>query len=323
MNSSALINVDKVTRFYGTTCAVKQISFQVQRGEVLGFLGPNGAGKSTTMLMLTGNLAPSSGEIIINGHNLLEQPKTAKRYLGFLPEHPPLYREFTVSEYLRTCAKLNRVDPSHITHSLNSALERCGLTQVRKRLIGILSKGLQQRVGIAQAIIHNPPVVILDEPTVGLDPIQIREIRQLIRELGGEHSVILSSHILPEIQATCDRVQIIHRGELVLSDSVKNLEHHLRESSLIVGLNNPPHASELQNIQGVIGVESLEANRFKINFDPKQNPAEAIATIASQQQWRLFELSPEKRSIEQLFVDIITSEPAAESTHPDSQEQVA
>ena len=323
MNSSVLINVDNITRFYGTTCAVKQISFQVQRGEVLGFLGPNGAGKSTTMLMLTGNLAPSSGEIIINGHNLRTKPKSAKRYLGFLPEHPPLYREFTVEEYLRICAKLNRVTPPQLTRSLDSVMERCGLTQVRKRLIGVLSKGMQQRAGIAQAIIHNPPVVILDEPTVGLDPIQIREIRQLIRELAGEHSVILSSHILPEIQSTCDRVQIIHRGELVLTDSVKNLEHHLRESSLIVGLKNPPQASELQNIQGVIEVESLDAHRFKINFDPNQDPAEAIATKASQQQWRLFELSPEKRSIEQLFVDIITSEPAAESANTDSQEQVA
>jgi len=318
-----LVNVNNVTRFYGTTCAVKQISFQVQRGEVLGFLGPNGAGKSTTMLMLTGNLAPTSGEIVINGHNLREQPKTAKRYFGFLPEHPPLYREFTVEEYLHLCAKLNRIGSSQIKSAVDTVLERCGLSGVRKRLIGVLSKGFQQRVGIAQAIIHNPPVVILDEPTVGLDPMQIREIRQLIRELGGEHSVILSSHILPEIQATCDRVQIIHRGELVLSDSVKNLQHHLQESSLIVGLNNPPVASELQSINGVVGVESLEANRFKINFDPEQNPAESIATKASQQQWRLFELSPEKRSIEQLFVDIITSEPAAESANNAPREQVA
>ena len=317
MQNDVLVSVKELSRFYGTQCAVNHISFQVKRGEVLGFLGPNGAGKSTTMYMLTGNLAPTEGEIIINGIDMLEHPKAAKSHIGFLPEQPPLYRELSVDEYLRFCAKLNRVNANKLADALDTAKQRCGLIDVGNRLIGNLSKGYQQRVGIAQAIIHSPPVVILDEPTVGLDPIQIREIRQLIRDLGGEHSVILSSHILPEIQATCDRVQIINQGELVLSDSVEELEQHMHESSLIVVLKNPPAITELENIHDVRAVQQVDDNQFKIHFDPGHNPAESIAEAAAQKQWRLIELTPEKRSLEQVFVDITTSE-ASESTSEDT-----
>src|SRR5512143_1266958 len=223
MSNDTLIKVEHLVRYYGPQCAVNGVSFEVKRGEVLGFLGPNGAGKSTTMQMITGNLAPTAGRITINGIDILDKPKEAKAALGFLPEQPPVYRELTVDEYLRYCARLNRIAKGEIAKAMNNAKERCGLADVGKRLIGNLSKGYQQRVGIAQAIIHRPDVVILDEPTVGLDPIQIREIRKLIRELGGEHSVILSTHILPEVQATCNRVQIINKGQLVLSDNIEGL----------------------------------------------------------------------------------------------------
>lgn len=324
MQNDIFVSVKDVSRFYGTTCAVNNISFEVKRGEVLGFLGPNGAGKSTTMLMLTGNLAPSEGEIVINGIDILENPKQAKASIGFLPEQPPLYRDYTVDEYLRFCAKLHRISHSKLANAVDSVKQRCGLSEVGQRLIGNLSKGYQQRAGIAQAIIHSPAVVILDEPTVGLDPIQIREIRQLIRELGGEHSVILSSHILPEIQTTCDRVQIINQGELVLTDTVEGLDHYMHESCVIVVLANPPTLTELEAITGVTSVEALDDNRFKCYFEPEQqSPAESIVETSVQQKWRLTELTPEKRSLEQIFVDITTSEKVSENTPGSSEDQAA
>ncbi|HEY5603842.1 MAG TPA: ABC transporter ATP-binding protein [Gammaproteobacteria bacterium] len=323
MQNDPFVQVKEVSRFYGTSCAVDHISFTVKQGEVLGFLGPNGAGKSTTMLMLTGNLAPSEGEISINGVDLLENPRQAKASLGFLPEQPPLYRDMTVDEYLRFCAQLHRIERGKINAAVDAVKQRCGLTEVGQRLIGNLSKGYQQRAGIAQAIIHSPAVVILDEPTVGLDPIQIREIRQLIRELGGEHSVILSSHILPEIQATCDRVQIIHEGKLVLSDTIAGLNHYMHESCVMIMLQQPPPLSELEKFPGVTAVEALDERRFKLYHEPGQSPAESLAEMAVQNRWRLTELTPEKRSLEQIFVDITTTEKTADAPGNGAAEQAA
>src|SRR6185436_5638111 len=227
-----LAEFSDISRHYGPIQAVKSVSFTIRRGEVLGFLGPNGAGKTTTMQILSGNLAPSEGRVTIAGHDLLEDPREAKRALGYLPEQPPVYRELTVDEYLEYCAALHQIGRAQRKPALDAAKEKCGLTDVGRRLIGNLSKGFQQRVGIAQAIIHLPALVILDEPTVGLDPIQIREIRTLIRELGKEHGIILSTHILPEVQATCDHVQIIHKGELVLNDSIDGLTHRMKSAVL-------------------------------------------------------------------------------------------
>jgi len=201
MNSDTLVSVQNLSRFYGDFCAVKNISFEVKRGQILGFLGPNGAGKTTTMQVITGTLAPTMGKISVAGYDILDAPLKAKAAIGYLPEQPPLYKEMLVEEYLRFCAKLHRIPRSNMTNAINHAMEQCGLQKVNRRLIGNLSKGYQQRVGIAQAVIHTPSVVILDEPTIGLDPIQIRDIRHLIRQLGEEHSVILSSHILQEVQA--------------------------------------------------------------------------------------------------------------------------
>ena len=303
-----LIKVEHLSRFYGNNAAVKDIEFELKRGEVLGFLGPNGAGKSTTMQMITGNLAPSAGRISINGIDLLDQPKAAKLSLGYLPEQLPIYRELTVDEYLTYCARLNRIDGNRIAEAVTDAKERCGLTEVSKRLIGNLSKGYQQRAGIAQAIIHKPDVIILDEPTVGLDPIQIREIRKLIRELGGDHSVILSTHILPEVQATCDRVQIINRGELVLSDTIEGLVQHMQTSSLLVRLRHTPPLDEIRTIKSVIGIETLEDGGLRISHDPDQSPAELIVNSAVEHGWGLLELTPERRSLEDVFVDITCTE---------------
>ncbi|UCE90547.1 MAG: ATP-binding cassette domain-containing protein [Pseudomonadota bacterium] len=308
MTQDTLVSVEHLTRHYGPLTAVDNIAFELARGEVLGFLGPNGAGKSTTMQMLTGNLAPSAGRISICGLDLLDSPKAAKAQIGYLPEQPPLYLEFTVDEYLRFCARLNRIANDQVTQAVERARERCGLQQVGNRLIGNLSKGFRQRVGIAQAIIHSPSVVILDEPTVGLDPIQIREIRALIRELGTEHSVILSTHILPEVQMTCDRVQIINRGKLVFSDSVQHLSQRMESSSLVVGFRNPPSGDALGALPGVTAVEALSGQRLRISHSVDQDPTDALVEHAVNSGWQLTELTPEYKTLEQIFVDITATE---------------
>lgn len=311
MSDNILIKVEHLTRLYGPHRAVDNLSFEVRRGEVLGFLGPNGAGKSTTMRLITGNLAPNHGRIIINGIDILDQPKAAKAEIGYLPEQPPLYRELTVDEYLRFCARLNRIVRGKQAKAIHHVKDRCGLGEVGGRLIANLSKGYQQRVGIAQAIIHSPAVVVLDEPTVGLDPIQIREIRRLIRELGGEHSVILSTHILPEVQSTCDNVQIIHQGRLVLNDSIEGLAQQMKTSSLIIRLSKPVEHKSILEIEEVSSVDELEGGRLRLHHDPETNPAATIAQFVVTQGWELLELTPEKRSLEEIFVDITTSETEA------------
>lgn len=217
------ISARNLSRNFGSYPAVKEIDLELKHGEVLGFLGPNGAGKTTTMRMLTGNLAPSSGSVEICGVDLLDKPSNAKTHIGYLPETPPLYQELTVNEYLRFAAKLHRVARTKICYALDEVKLQCGLKNIGNSLISSLSKGYQQRVGIAQAIIHDPDVIILDEPTVGLDPNQMREILFLIRNLGTKRSVILSTHILSEV-AICDRVLIMHQGQMVLNDSLSGLK---------------------------------------------------------------------------------------------------
>ncbi len=310
MDKEILIRAQHLYRHYGPHCAVHDVSFELAKGDVLGFLGPNGAGKSSTMQMLTGNLAPSAGHVEIAGHDLLDDPKPAKQALGYLPEQPPLYRELTVDEYLGFCARLNRVPRRRAAQAVERAKDRCGLGAVGRRLIGNLSKGYQQRVGIAQAILHNPAVVILDEPTVGLDPIQIREIRTLIRELGQDHGIILSTHILPEVQGTCNRVQIIHQGRLVFADTMSGLESHLHARQLILGLRQPPAVDELARLPGIVNVERLDEHRFRLRFEAG-DPAPAIAEIAVARGWGLEALIPERRTLEQIFVELTTQDLAA------------
>jgi len=309
--TDTLINLQNVSRFYGGIAAVSDISFSVQRGQILGFLGPNGAGKSTTMQMITGNLAPTAGQITVAGQDLLESPLLAKAALGYLPEHPPLYREMDVDEFLRFCAKLHQVPNSEVTQAVDRALQLCGLTEVSYRLIGNLSKGYQQRVGIAQAIIHLPAVVILDEPTVGLDPIQIREIRHLIRELGTEHSVILSTHILSEVQSVCNHVQIINKGRLVLNDTIAGLLTQIESNSLYVGMRQPPTTEALMAIAGVTQVVWVDTHHCRLQHTVETHPAEALVEASVTHHWQLFELTPEKRSLEQVFVELTRADDAA------------
>jgi ABC-2 type transport system ATP-binding protein len=311
MQKEVLVHVEHLYRYYGHTCAVSDVSFELAKGEVLGFLGPNGAGKSSTMQMITGNLAPSAGSIVVQGIDLLDSPKRAKTGIGYLPEQPPVYRELTVDEYLAYCARLNRIPREGRDRAVRNAKERCGLGDVGRRLIGNLSKGYRQRVGIAQAIIHTPAVVILDEPTVGLDPIQIREIRALVRELGEEHGIILSTHILPEVQATCNRVQIIHQGQLVFSDSITGLEQRLNATSLVAAFHAAPGLDALERLPGVSAAEPLPDGRIRIHYRDA-DPSEALVEQAVTSGWRLYELAPERRTLEQIFIELTCSEqPAA------------
>ena len=301
MSSQALISVNNLTRYYGDYCAVDDISFELSTGDILGFLGPNGAGKSTTMQMLSGNLAPSGGQIQINGVDLLDKPATAKASLGYLPEIPPLYKEMNVDEYLRYCAKLRRIKKACIKDAVGLAKQRCGLTDVGKRLIGNLSKGFQQRVGIAQAILHSPQVIILDEPTVGLDPIQIREIRELITELGKSHGIILSTHILPEVESLCNRVQIINTGRLVYASDMEGLLEQQTTGRFEISLGMPPSLDEMRSADIIDEAEQLDANNFIVHIS---STADRLAALAVNNNWELTRLSPVEQSLEHIFVNL-------------------
>ncbi|TJY58255.1 ABC transporter ATP-binding protein [Sinimarinibacterium sp. CAU 1509] len=307
MESEVLIEARGLTRRYGPTVAVDNLSLTLRKGEILGLLGPNGAGKSTTMKMLTGNLAPTEGEVLIGGKSMHDDAKAAKRSLGYLPEQPPVYPELTVDEYLRYCATLHGVAKANREAAVDSAKRDCGLTEVGSRLVGNLSKGFQQRVGIAQAIIHRPPVVVLDEPTVGLDPIQIREIRSLITQLGQNHSVILSSHILPEVQAVCGRVIIIARGRVVYNDSLEATRSD-RFRNVRVGLRRAPEQSALAGIAGIKSVTALGDGLFRCSCAAEADPRDAIAEAATQGNWGLYELSAETHTLEEIFVELTSGD---------------
>ena len=303
MAISTLDAID-LSRNFGSNIAVNDISFSLQKGEVLGFLGPNGAGKSTTMRMLTGNLAPSDGSVKICGFDMVANPKKAKEMIGYLPEMRPLYKELTVDEFLTIAARFHKVQSSKIRRSVDNAKDKCGLTHMSKRLIENLSNGYQQRVGIAQAIIHDPEIVILDEPTVGLDPIQIREIRKLIKDIGKKHSVILSTHILPEVEMVCDRVQIINQGDLVFNGSIEDLKKQRRGNKLLVGFNNAPLKKELLAIEGVSQVDKIDNTMYRVHFNHDYVPAEEIVITASKNKWGLFHIAPDVTSLEDIFVQL-------------------
>lgn len=307
-----------LTRLYGGRAAVSDVTFSLHQGQVLGFLGPNGAGKSTTMKMLTGNLAPSAGSVKICGIDMIERPREAKALIGYLPEMRPLYKEFTVDEYLTIAARLHNVSAKQLKKAVDHAKERCGLTHMSKRLIENLSNGYQQRVGIAQAIIHNPMVVILDEPTVGLDPIQIRDIRALIKEIGQQHSVIVSTHILPEVEMVCDHVQIIDKGKLVFNGGIDVLKHQRMGNKLQVGLRMPPAPEVLAGIQGVTHVEPMSESgqeMFRIRFAEGTQPHEVIVAAAVANGWGLYHIAPDQTSLEDVFVQLTyhESEPASQA----------
>ncbi|MCC7546740.1 MAG: ATP-binding cassette domain-containing protein [Burkholderiales bacterium] len=304
VSAEITLSAHELSRSYGGARAVDGIALELRRGEVLGLLGPNGAGKTTTMQMLTGNLAPSTGSISICGIDLLERPAAAKARLGYLPEIPPLYKELRVDEYLRLAARLHRVARGRVADALQQAKSHCGLMEMGQRLIGALSKGYQQRVGIAQAIIHAPDVVILDEPTVGLDPNQIRDIRTLIRDLSDRHSVILSTHILPEVEAVCDRVQILHRGRIVFNDRIEALRQFRGAPVLLVGFRRAPAPEEVAALPGVGGVRRGPEGMLRVERSGEADPTDVLVEAAVARGWGLTHLAPEHASLEDVFVQL-------------------
>jgi len=308
MDREILISVNAVSRYYGDHCAVNNVSFTVERGEVLGFLGPNGAGKSTTMQIISGVMTASSGSVSIAGFDIIDHPRSAKTQIGFLPEQPPLYPDLTVDEYLRYAAQLRGLGRATAALAVDQSKRRCGLENTGRRLIGNLSKGFRQRVGIAQAIIHTPAVIILDEPTAGLDPIQIREIRQLIKELGAEHSVILSTHILPEVQTVCNRVLIIHEGRLVLDKKLDHMQPEGQKQKMLISFKRSPSAGALAAIAGIDGVEQLDPQRFRISFNPDADVLDALMQRASSSCWGLCAMVPETDSLEETFMRLTSAE---------------
>jgi ABC-2 type transport system ATP-binding protein len=311
-----MIQVRELTKRYGPITAIDRVGFEAATGEILGFLGPNGAGKTTTMRIVTGFVPATSGSAVVAGYDVVDHPIEAKRRIGYLPENPPVYAELTVSEYLRFTARIKGVARRSVPGAVDRVVGQCGLGEVRRRLIGNLSKGYRQRVGLAQALVHDPPVLILDEPTVGLDPKQIIEVRELIRSLGGAHTVVLSTHILPEVTATCHRVVIIHEGKVVAVDTHQGLAARLRKSEKIrLTLTRPgPDAEEtIRRLPHVVGVapESSDGSTGRswlVEADLGYDVREDLARCAVSKDWGLVELRPLVMSLEDVFLKLTAEE---------------
>lgn len=308
-----MIEVHNLTKYYGTVKALDDVSFTVKRGEIIGFLGPNGAGKTTTMRIICGYLSPTEGTVKVAGYDVIENPTEARQLIGYMPETVPLYNEMTVRSYLHYMAALRGVPKSRRKERVDYVIDGCGLKEVVDDIIGTLSKGYRQRVGIAQALVHDPPVLILDEPTIGLDPIQVIEVRQLIKELGGEHTIVLSTHILPEVSMTCKRVLIIHRGRIVAEDTPDGLERRLRRSErILVRLKHTPSnaVALLERLPNIIRAERVcsESNLFSVEVRPGYDMRSEIAEYVVSQGWGLLELRRDEMTLEEIFFNIITRE---------------
>ena len=327
-----MIQVQDLTKKYSRNLAVDHISFQVQKGEIVGFLGPNGAGKTTTMRMLTCFLPPSTGTANVAGFDILEQPLEVKKRVGYLPETPPLYLEMETVEYLQFVGKLKGLKGEELSKRVDYVCERCSITDVRTKLLGKLSKGYRQRVGLAQAIIHNPDVLILDEPTAGLDPKQINETRDLIRSLAGDHTIILSTHILPEVEQTCEKVVIISKGKLVATDSVENLQARARgvESMLVEvagrngNLDTATVRSRLERISGVSRVSLKNTRDSLATFEVESQKGFVrgdLARAVVESGWDLNELRPSAMSLEEIFLQLTAQE--TENANPVAQGKTA
>ena len=310
-----MIEVQHLTKQYGPFTAVHDVSFKAERGEILGFLGPNGAGKTTTMRVITGYMPPTDGKALVAGYDVMEQPIEAKRRTGYLPETPPLYPDMTVRDYLMFCARIKGVPRTDRATRVKTTMERTRIADVATRQCAKLSKGYRQRVGLAQALLHNPDVLILDEPTAGLDPKQIIETRRLIKELGGEHTVILSTHILPEVSQTCQRVVIINKGRVVAVDTPENLTSRLQGSGSIyveVDSMGADAQTVLASVTGVTGVTVSEkhgsATGYEVAMVADHDVRRELASTVVGRGWGLLELRPMRMSLEEIFLSLTTEE---------------
>ena len=315
-----MIEVEHLTKRYGPVTAVQDVSFQVHKGEILGFLGPNGAGKTTTMRVLTGYMPATDGRVVVAGYDVFEQPVKAKRHTGYLPETPPLYPDMTVREYLQFVAKIKGVPSGDRKARVEQVMARTWVADMAGRACGKLSKGYRQRVGLAQALIHNPDVLILDEPTAGLDPKQIIETRRLIKELAGDHTIILSTHILPEVSQTCDRVVIINKGRVVAIDTPGNLTSRLRGAETIFVQVDGARASEaaaaLAKVPGVVRVapaDTAAAGAFEVESEKGRDVRRELAKAVVLGGHDLLELRPTRVSLEDIFLSLTTEEKPEEA----------
>ncbi len=309
-----MIEVKELTRYYGETRAIHNVSFDVQKGEVLGLLGPNAAGKTTTMKILTCYMPPTSGSATVGGFDIWDQPMEIKQRIGYLPENPPLYNDLRVTEYLDFVSKVKGVPSDKRQSAIDTSIEKAALQSVKKQVIGSLSKGFRQRVGLAQALLNDPEILILDEPTVGLDPRQIIEIRELIKNLGGDHTIILSTHILPEVEMTCGRVVIINEGEVVAEDTPGNLTRRLKGSErtvLEVEGDEKTTGSVLQGFSEVTKVDKKKLatdNRFKYILETSSDIRRDLAKALVDKGLGLYELRSEAYSLEEIFLHLTTKE---------------
>jgi ABC-2 type transport system ATP-binding protein len=321
-----VIEVQHLTKQYGRFTAVDDISFRVDKGEILGFLGPNGAGKTTTMRILTGYMPASTGKAVIAGFDIFDQPIEAKRRIGYLPESPPLYTDMTVRDYLLFVGRLRGVAAKALRAQVDTAMEKARVADVASRHCGKLSKGYRQRVGLAQAILHNPEVLILDEPTAGLDPKQIMETRDLIKGLAGSHTIILSTHILPEVSQICERVVIINKGKVVAVDTTEALTERIQgNQTVFVQVDAPDGADVAAALGGVPGVARVTPvdqrgtlASFEIDCNKGEDRRREIARLVVSSDWGLVELRPTRLSLEEIFLQLTTDEAKGETAAPDA-----
>ncbi len=310
-----MISVENLTKRYAAKTAIENVSFKVNSGEILGFLGPNGAGKTTTMRIIVGYMPASEGSVRVDGFEVFDNPLDVRRRIGYLPENPPLYLEMTVTGYLRFVAKIKGVPKERLDSEVTRVMERVSVSDVKQRIIGKLSKGYKQRVGLAQALINDPPVLILDEPTIGLDPKQIHEVRELIKELAGKHTVVLSTHILPEVEQTCHRVIIIDRGKIIAVDTPQNLRFQLQGVERVHMEVDGPVAdviSKLKATPGVMDVHKLTESdgrcRLQIEGQLRKDIRSELARTVVQSGWGLLELQSATMSLEDIFLKLTTAE---------------
>ena len=299
MNS--IVKIENLSHKYGSSWAFRDVNLEIDQTGIVGLLGSNGAGKSTTMNILCGALNQTEGNVFINGIDIREEPERAKKEIGFLPQTPPLYMDLTVDEYLIYCADLRLMEKSRIKSALEDAKERCGITHFSNRLIRNLSGGYRQRVGIAQAIIHRPRLVVLDEPTNGLDPNQIIEVRALIREIATDRAVIFSSHVLTEVQVLCKEIKMIEGGRIVFSDTMDAFNNYVQPHSVLVNLENPPSEAELLKIPGVTKVDFLTERQVRAWFSSDQEVTERIVAASVQYGWKLREIMLDKSALDEIF----------------------
>ncbi len=318
-----MIEVERLTKRYGPTLAVSDVSFEVRKGAILGFLGPNGAGKTTTMRVITGYLPPSEGRVRVAGYDVAEEPLAAKRATGYLPESPPVYPDMTVAEYLAFVAKIKGVARREVRKRLDEVCEQVALTDVRERPIGKLSKGYRQRVGLAQALIHQPQVLVLDEPTAGLDPKQIIETRELIKGLAGQHTVVLSTHILPEVSKTCQRVVVINAGRTVAVGTPEELTRRLQGYETVLITIEGPAAEAMNKLQQVAGVNFVEPREsadgrvtFEVHTEKGRDVRTELARAVVESRWGLLELKSSGLSLEDIFLKLTTTDLATEGQTP-------